>query len=251
MTEMQAGLSGKVALVTGSTSGIGRSSALALGARGAHVLVSGRNIERADQVLGEIRSAGGKADFLPATLSDVASARALGARATEAGGGQVDILVNNVGTAAFGPALSATEADFDNNFTINVKIPFFLVAELAPGMAERGAGSIINISTMVASFGMPGMAIYGASRAALELLTKAWAAEFGPMGVRVNAIAPGPVRTPPAEASGLADKLGAGLPTRRPGLPGEIAAAVAYLASDEAGFTTGTILHIDGGRTAI
>ncbi len=92
-------------------------------------------------------------------------------------------------------AESATEAEFDQPFTVNVKVPFFLVASLAPAMAARGHGAIVSTSTMVASFGQPGMAAYGASRAALELLTKAWAAEYGPRGVRVNAVAPGPTRT--------------------------------------------------------
>ncbi len=129
------------------------------------------------------------------TLSDHESARDLAEWATEAGDGHVDILVNNAGVALLGPSSAATEADFDETFALNVKVPFFLVASLAPAMAERGRGSIVNISTMVASFGQAGMALYGASRAALELLTKAWAAEYGPRGVRVNAVAPGPTRT--------------------------------------------------------
>jgi len=99
-----------------------------------------------------------------------------------------------------GPSNAATEAEFDETFDVNVKVPFFLVASPAPGMAERGWGSIVNVSTMVASFGQAGMAMYGASRAALELLTKAWAAEYGPSGVRVNAVAPGPTRTRMMEA---------------------------------------------------
>ena len=99
-----------------------------------------------------------------------------------------------------GASNAATEAEFDETFALNVKIPFFLVASLAPAMAEHGWGSIVNVSTMVASFGQAGMALYGASRAALELLTKAWAAEYGPIGVRVNAVAPGPTRTRMMEA---------------------------------------------------
>ena len=99
-----------------------------------------------------------------------------------------------------GPSKAATEAEFDETFALNVKVPFFLVASLAPAMAEHGWGSIVNISTMVTSFGQAGMAMYGASRAALELLTKTWAAEYGPSGVRVNAVAPGPTRTRMMEA---------------------------------------------------
>ncbi len=120
-------------------------------------------------------------------------------------------------------------------------------------MAQRGAGKVINITTMVAHFGMPGMAAYGASKAAVELLTKAWAAEYGPSGVNVNAIAPGPVRTEGTAAmdEGLVDQIASQLPAGRMGRPKEIAAAAVYLASDEVAFVHGAILPVDGGRTAI
>ena len=172
-------LKGKTALVTGSTSGIGKATAIALAARGAHVLVVGRNEQRAKDVVAGIEGSGGSATFRLTTLSDLKSARDLVGWATEAGDGHVDILINNAGVALLGPSNAATEAEFDETFALNVKVPFFLVASLAPAMAERGWGSIVNLSTMVASFGQAGMALYGASRAALELLTKAWAAEYG------------------------------------------------------------------------
>ena len=194
-------LKGKTALVTGSTSGIGRATALALAARGAHVLIVGRDEQRAKDVVAEIEGSGGSATFRLTSLVDLESARELVEWATEAGGGHVDILINNAGVALMGPSNAATEADFDETFAVNVKVPFFLVASLAPAMAERGWGSIVNVSTMVASFGQAGMALYGASRAALELLTKAWAAEYGGRGVRVNAVAPGPTRTRMMEAA--------------------------------------------------
>ena len=185
-------LKGKTALVTGSTSGIGKATATALAARGAHVLVVGRDGQRAKDVVAEIEGNGGSATFKLTTLSDVESAQDLVEWATEAGDGHVDILINNAGVAlaGAGPSDAATEADFDETFGLNVKVPFFLVAALAPAMAERGWGSIVNVSTMVASFGQAGRALYGGSRAALELMTKAWAAEYGPRGVRVNAVAP-------------------------------------------------------------
>src|ERR1700751_5732324 len=188
-------LKGKTALVTGSTSGIGRGAAAARAARGAHVLVVGRNEQRAKDVVAEIEGSGGSATFRLTTLSDLESADELVDWATEAGGGHGGLLLNTAGGALHGPSSAATEAEFDETFALNVKVPFFLVASLAPAMAERGWGSIVNISTMVASFGQGGMAMYGASRAALELLTKAWAVEYGPSGVRVNAVAPGPTRT--------------------------------------------------------
>jgi NAD(P)-dependent dehydrogenase (short-subunit alcohol dehydrogenase family) len=184
-------LTDKTALVTGSTSGIGQATALALAARGAHVLVVGRNEDRAKEVVAEIEGGGGRASFKLTTLNDLQSAQELVEWATEAVGGHVDILINNAGVALLGPSNGATEAEFDETFSLNVKEPFFLVASVAPAVAARGWGSVVNVSTMVASFGQAGMALYGASRAALELLTKTWAAEYGRSGVRVNAVAPG------------------------------------------------------------
>ena len=245
-------LKGKTALVTGSTSGIGRATALALAARGARVLVVGRNEQRAKDVVAEIEGNGGSAAFRLTTLGDLESARDLVEWATEAGDGHVDILINNAGIALLGPSSAATEAEFDETFALNVKVPFFLVAELAPAMAERGWGSIVNVSTMVASFGQAGMAMYGASRAALELLTKAWAAEYGPSGVRVNAVAPGPTRTALMEAvpEEMVSQLAAMAPAGRVAQPAELAAAIVFLASEDASFVHGVTLAVDGGRVA-
>jgi NAD(P)-dependent dehydrogenase (short-subunit alcohol dehydrogenase family) len=192
---MTSSLTGSTALVTGGNSGIGRAAALALAARGAHVVLSGRDSARGGKAVAEIRGQGGTADFAAADLNGQASARQLARRAAELGGGHVDILVNNAGIYPFGPTHETTEDDFDKVFSLNVRAPFFLVAELAPKMAERGHGAIVNVSTMAAEFGMPHMAAYGASKAALVLLTKSWAAEYGPAGVRVNAVSPGPTRT--------------------------------------------------------
>jgi NAD(P)-dependent dehydrogenase (short-subunit alcohol dehydrogenase family) len=252
MIHMSNDLTGSTALVTGGTSGIGRAGAVALAALGAHVLVSGRDVTRGEQVVAAIRADGGKADFIAADLNDEAGVRALARQATELGGGHVDVLVNNAGIFPFGPTHEASEADFDAVYAVNVKAPFFLVAELAPGMAERGHGAIINVTTMVAEFGMPQMALYGSSKAALVLLTKSWAAEYGPAGVRVNAISPGPIRTEGTAGMGDAlDQLASAAPAGRPGLPEEIAAAIAYLASDSASFVHGAVLPVDGGRIAV
>jgi NAD(P)-dependent dehydrogenase (short-subunit alcohol dehydrogenase family) len=245
-------LKGKTALVTGSTSGIGKATAIALAARGAQVLVVGRNEQRAKDVVAEIDGGGGSASFRLTTLSDLESAQDLVEWATEAGDGHVDILINNAGVALLGPSNAATEAQFDETFALNVKVPFFLVASLAPAMAERGWGSIVNVSTMVASFGQAGMAMYGASRAALELLTKAWAAEYGPSGVRVNAVAPGPTRTRMMESvpEEMVNHLAALAPAGRVAEPEELAAAIVFLASDDASFVQGVTLAVVGGRVA-
>jgi len=245
-------LMGTTALVTGGNSGIGRATALALAEHGAHVILSGRDAGRGEQAAAEIRARGGAADFVKADLGDEASARHLARQATELGGGHVDILVNNAGAYPFGPTHEATADDFDKVYNLNVKVPFFLVAELAPKMAERGHGAIVNVSTMVAEFGMAQMALYGSSKAALVLLTKSWAAEYGPSGVRVNAVSPGPTRTEGAAGMGEAlDQLAAAAPAGRVGRPEEIASAIVYLASDEASFVQGVLLPVDGGRVAV
>jgi NAD(P)-dependent dehydrogenase (short-subunit alcohol dehydrogenase family) len=245
-------LAGQTALITGANSGIGRAVARDLAAHGAHVILTGRDAVRGEDAVATIRADRGKADFIAASLTDEASARQLARQAVELGGGHVDILVNNAGIFPFGPTHEATEEDFDDVYAINVKVPFFLVAELAPGMASRGKGAIVNISTMVAQYGQANMALYGSSKAALVLLTKSWAAEYGPAGVRVNAVSPGPTRTEGTAPMGEAlDDLAATTPAGRPALPDEIASAVTYLASDDASFVHGALLPVDGGRIAV
>jgi NAD(P)-dependent dehydrogenase (short-subunit alcohol dehydrogenase family) len=248
---MTEGLSGTTALVTGGTSGIGRATAVALAGLGAHVVLSGRDAGRGAEVVERIREAGGKADFVAADLTDAASARALAARAREVGG-HVDVLVNNAGIFPTGSTSDTAEADFDRVYETNVKVPFFLTAELAPEMAARGRGAIVNVSTMVATRGMAGMALYGSSKAAVELMTKAWAAEFGPSGVRVNAVSPGPTRTEGTAAFGDGlDELAAAGPAGRVAAPEEIAAAIAFLVTEGSSFVQGAVLPVDGGRLAV
>jgi NAD(P)-dependent dehydrogenase (short-subunit alcohol dehydrogenase family) len=240
------------ALITGGTSGIGFATARKLAQLGIHVLVVGRNAERGKKAVEEIRAAGGKADFISADLRDAASAREVAKRANELGNGEVDILINNAGIFPFGPTHEMTEEQFDRVFSVNVKAPYFLVAELAPLMAKRGKGVIVNLSTMVAGYGMPGMSLYGSTKAAINLLTKAWAAEYGPKGVRVNAVSPGPTRTEGTEAMGEGlEQLAAQAPAGRPALAEEIAEAIVFLATDRASFIHGANLAVDGGRTAI
>jgi NAD(P)-dependent dehydrogenase (short-subunit alcohol dehydrogenase family) len=243
---------GKTALITGSTSGIGRVTALKLAAGSAHVVISGRNEARGNAVVAEIREAGGTADFVEADLSDVTSVRSLAAHALELGGGRIDILVNNAGVAAFGPTAGVTAEDIDALTAINVKAPFLLVAALTPGMIANGSGAIVNVSTMVANFGMSGMAIYGATKAALQLLTKSWAAEFGPQAVRVNAVSPGPTVTEGTAAMGDGlYQLASTTPAGQPGAADDIADAIVFLASDSAKHIHGAVLPVDGGRLAV
>jgi NAD(P)-dependent dehydrogenase (short-subunit alcohol dehydrogenase family) len=240
------------ALITGGTSGIGHATARKLAQLGIYVLVVGRNAERGKKAVDEIRAAGGKADFISSDLRDAASARAVARRATDLGNGHVDILINNAGIYPFGPTHEMTEEQFERVFSVNVKAPYFLVAEVAPLMAKRGKGAIVNLSTMAAGYGSPGMSLYGSSKAAINLLTKTWAAEYGPSGVRLNAVSPGPTRTEGTDAMGEAlEQLAAQAPAGRPATPDEIAEAIVFLATDRASFIYGANLAVDGGRTAV
>lgn len=240
------------ALITGGTSGIGRATANKLAQLGIQVVVVGRNAEHGKKTVEEIRAAGGKADFISSDLRDAASAREVAKRAIELGNGHVDIVINNAGIYPFGPTQEMTEEQFDDVFSLNVKAPYFLVAELAPLMAERGKGAIVNLSTMVADYGAPGMSLYGSSKAAINLLTKTWAAEYGPRGVRVNVVVPGPTRTEGTNAMGEGlEQLAAQAPAGRPATADEIAEAIVFLATDRASFIYGAKLAVDGGRTAI
>jgi len=241
-----------IALVTGGTSGIGRATANKLAQLGIHVVVVGRNEERGEKAVAAIRSAGGKADFIASDLRDASSAREVARSAVELGNGHVDILINNAGIFPFGPTEKTTEEEFDKVYALNVKTPYFLVAELAPLMAKRGKGAIVNVSTMVADYGASGMSLYGSSKAAINLLTKVWAAEYGPKGVRVNAVSPGPTRTEGTDAMGEGlEQLAAQAPAGRPATADEIAEAIVFLATDRSSFIYGAKIAVDGGRTAI
>jgi NAD(P)-dependent dehydrogenase (short-subunit alcohol dehydrogenase family) len=242
-------LSGRTALVTGSTSGIGRAIALGLAAEGAHVAVSGRDAIRGDEVVAAIRGGGGRAGFVAADIGASAdAARALAADAQRVLGGRVDVLVNNAGLYPSGPTADLQDAQLDAMLAVNVRAPHALVAALAPAMAARGAGTIINIGSWVSRIGVGQGALYASTKAAIEALTRGWAAEFGPSGVRVNAVSPGVTLTGGTEAAKpILDAMAARTPAGRVGTPEEVAAAVVWLASDDASFVHGTTLDVDGG----
>lgn len=243
MTETFAGTT---ALVTGATAGIGYAIALELARQGAEVIVHGRNAERGAKAVQQIKNAGGEARFVAADLSKADDVRRLAAEA-----GKVDVLVNNAGVYEFATTFETDDDDFDFHFDTNLRAPYILVQKLVPGMIERGHGSVVNISTVAAGTPAAGAGIYGASKAALDLLTKLWADEFGAAGVRVNAVAPGPIETEgTAEMADVIEGLGRTRALQRVGEPDEIARAVAFIASPVASYINGAILPVDGGAAA-
>ena len=239
----------QTAIVTGSTSGIGAATARALAAQGYTVLVTGRDKARGDAVVADIRADGGAAEFLP---SDLAAApdvlRSFASVATDALGGHVDVLVHNAALCPPVDTPGLSDADLEATLAVNVRAPHVLTAALAPAMAERGSGTIVVVGSWMASVGSPFVGLYSASKAAAEQLARSWAAEFGPRGVRVNAIAPGVTRTPINEGADAAlDALTSHTPAGRAGTPDDIARAVTWVVSDDAAFVHGAVLAIDGG----
>jgi NAD(P)-dependent dehydrogenase (short-subunit alcohol dehydrogenase family) len=241
-------LTGRKALVTGATAGIGRAIAKQLAAEGADVVVHGRNADRGRELVDEIRADGGSARFVAANLSDTRDVERLAREA-----GEVDILINNAGVYQFLPTAEMTDERFALHMDLNTRAPYLLVRALAPGMARRGNGSIVNISTLAAAVPTAGTGMYSASKAALEQLTRVWAAEYAEQGIRVNAVAPGPTRSvgtdemDPATVKAVAATTAMG----RIAEPEEIAEPVVFLASDKASYITGVVLEVAGGRRAI
>jgi NAD(P)-dependent dehydrogenase (short-subunit alcohol dehydrogenase family) len=245
-------LDGKTALVTGATSNIGRAIAEAFAAEGAHVVVSGRSARRGEEVVGAIRARGGRADFVRGDLDGSAAAsRALAREAARVLGGRIDVLVNNAGIYPGDTTDATDEETFDRVYAVNVKAPFFLTAAVAPAMVEAGGGAIVNLGSWIARLGVPVGALYSSTKGAVETLTRAWAAEFGPRGVRVNAISPGVVLAPAPEGTHVGEVMMRGTPADRMGSPEAVASAAVYLAGDESSFVHGTVLDVDGGRTAV
>lgn len=239
----------RTALVTGASSGIGEAIARELAAAGLTVAVHGRDEQRTRAVAEDIERQGGHAVALTADLSqgpDVV--RTLAAEAREQLGGHVDVLVNNAGVYPGGPTESLDDDTVDALLATNIRAPHVLVAALAPGMAERGSGHIVNIGSWMARVGVPFMALYPATKAAVEQLTRAWAAEYGHRGIRVDTVAPGATATPGnADSADVLAAMTQGTPAGVPVQPVDVARAVHWVVSDHAAFVTGGTIDVDGG----
>lgn len=246
---MTTGTNTRTALVTGASSGIGQAIARELAADGYTVAVAGRDGERTRTVAEDIVRQGGSAVTVVGDLSHGADAvRAVAARAREQLGSHVDVLVNNAGVYPGGPTESLDDDTVDALLATNIRAPHVLVAELAPAMAEAGSGNIVNIGSWMARVGVPFMALYPATKAAVEQLTRAWAAEYGQRGVRVVTVAPGATATPGnADSADVLAAMTQGTPAGVPVRPVDIARAVRWAVSDEAAFLHGGTIDVDGG----
>ncbi|MFJ3617748.1 SDR family NAD(P)-dependent oxidoreductase [Streptomyces iakyrus] len=240
-------LQDKKALVTGATSGIGRAIAVKLAEAGATVYVTGRRAELGKETVELIEQAGGTGHFVVADVADIDDVRKLAEEV-----GEVDVLVNNAGIFPFSPTPEQSLDSYERVFDINVRATYFLTAALAPAMVARKKGAIVNVSSIAAQIGTPVGSVYNASKAAMDALTRSWAVEFGAAGVRVNSVAPGPIRTDMAvdTVGEMFDAFSRSTPLARAGEPEEIAEAVLFLASDRAGYITGAVLTADGGLVA-
>jgi NAD(P)-dependent dehydrogenase (short-subunit alcohol dehydrogenase family) len=233
---------------------LGVAIAKALAAEGALVVVSGRDKARGDTVVADIRAAGGHAEFVAADLgASAAEVRALVDGAVTAAGGHIDILVNNAAVWSMpAPTEEISEQTLLESYRTNVVAPFLLTGALAPTMAQRGAGAVVNIGSINGLIGGDKSALYSSTKAAVHSLTKSWAAEYGPLGVRVNAVAPGPISTDRVlESADLIAPMLERVPSRRMSTPEEVAAAVVFLASAEAANIHGAVLSVDGGWAAV
>jgi NAD(P)-dependent dehydrogenase (short-subunit alcohol dehydrogenase family) len=247
-------MSKPVILITGALTGIGRATALAFAQEGARVVVSGRRDEAGQALVGELRKLGAEAEFVRADVRRDEEVRDL-IDQTVARFGRLDVAVNNAGTEGRpGPLTEQTAESYAATFDTNVLGTVLSLKHELRVMQAQGHGSIINLSSTMGHKGAPGASMYVASKHAVEGLTKAAALEGAAFGVRVNAVAPGPVETEMLNRfTGSPDRkagLIAGVPLKRGGRPEEIAQAIAYLASDKASFLTGQIVSVDGGKSA-
>lgn len=244
-------LSGKVAIITGASKGIGEDMARVFARFGAKVIVSSRKQDACDALANDIKAAGGEATGIAAHVGDMEQLKTLVERTIETYGG-IDILVNNAATnPVFGPSLEADGVAFDKIMLANVKAPFELSKLCYPSMKSRGGGSIIMISSIAGHTPDPGLGLYSVSKASLNMLTKVLAKEWGTDGIRVNAICPGLIKTKFSQALWQDEKMlnhfTKNIPIARMGTTDEISPMALFLASSASSYTTGSLFYADGG----
>ena len=246
---MSTRLDGRTALVTGAGRGIGAACARAMGQAGARLLLTARKDGELREVAAEFPDS---AEFLGADLAEADAAERVADWAIEVSGNTVDILVNNAGAPISRRARNLTAAEVDRGIALNLRAPLLLSVRLGREMVVRRSGSIINITSVAAAQGIPYQAAYAATKGGLEAMTRSLAAEWGPSGVRVNSIAPGPIDTEawreelPAETRAAVERL---VPLRRTGRPDDIAGLAVFLAGEAAGYVTAQVITVDGGMT--
>jgi 3-oxoacyl-[acyl-carrier protein] reductase len=242
-------LSGKTALVTGASRGIGRATAIALGAGGAHVLVHfGHGESEAMAVVDQIRRGGSRAEAVAADLSLPDGPHNLAKRVRAIVGDRLDILVANAGLASYAPISETKVEEFDRLFAVNVRAPYFLVQQLLPVL--RSGSSVILVSSLAAHAAVGTLSAYAATKGAIDTLVKHFAAALGPDGIRVNAVAPGVVETDMSSftKTPAGREVALGIQAlKRLAQPDDIAPVVAFLASDAARWVTGDTIRVDGG----
>jgi NAD(P)-dependent dehydrogenase (short-subunit alcohol dehydrogenase family) len=238
-------LSGKVALVTGGSRGLGRQMVLAFAERGADVVVASRKIENCEKVAAEVRQLGRRALPFPVHAAKWDAIDRL-IEASYAEFGRIDVLVNNAGMSPPMPSHEVTEDLFDSVVGLNFKGPFRLASQVAKRMDDGGGGVIINVSSTGALMPLPGVVPYGSAKAALNAMTRSLAAEYGPK-VRVNTLSPGPFLTDISKAWPQEQRERADNALGRPGNPEEIVTAALFLASPASSYTSGAIVRVDGG----
>ncbi|MBD2680572.1 MULTISPECIES: SDR family oxidoreductase [Nostoc] len=242
---------GKVALVTGASSGIGRATAIAFARVGAKVVAASRRIAEGEETVRRIQEAGGEAIFVPADVSKAAEVEALVNKTVDTYGG-LDCACNNAGRAIFGPLIEMPEEDWNQMFDVNLKGVWLCLKYEISTMLKHKGGAIVNVASIGGMIGAPGTAAYSATKGGVIALTRAAAIEYAKSGIRLNIISPGSIETDmfASVPTDLLAQVAAGHPIGRIGKPEEVAEAVVWLCSDLASFVTGHNMIIDGGYTA-
>jgi NAD(P)-dependent dehydrogenase (short-subunit alcohol dehydrogenase family) len=243
-------MDGKVVIVTGGSSGIGRATAIAFAREGANVVIAARRVNEGEEAVRQIVEAGGKAIFVQTDVTQAKEVQALVDRTLEQYG-RLDAAFNNAGSGKGIPLIDLTEEEWEQEIAVNLKSVWLCLKYQIPAMLKTGKGAIVNMASQGAILGVPNYTAYGAAKGGAVALTRAAAAEYAAEGIRINAISPGAIETElwANAPAGMLEQVAAGIPMQRVGQPQDIAETVVWLCSDAAGFITGQNIAIDGGYT--